>query len=343
MSILTRSDERSLLVIVLDVSPVVWRMRAAYRESSDKARFSKGKSTVGPATLEESLKSVQAFCGAYCSLQRDCAFLIIGVAGNETAVLFPRKDALHEFFTNNKMDIRPLQEQLTAGVAELVSRPGAAAADTAAMASGLSLALCNVNRFLVANNGGVSALLTDNAALFRKDDDGVVSLMGGSKRKKTAKAGAWSSRIIMVQASNDRSKDYNAFMNCAFAAVKHNVVIDGCFIPSNMGKDPKNSSFLEQACDRAEGVYLAPSGMAQVGPALTEILFAIFLAPRGARTGLNLPAINKVDFRARCFETGETVSMAYVCNQCLSIFKACPKDFCQTCGADILASKRAEP
>ena len=87
----------------------------------------------------------------------------------------------------------------------------------------------------------------------------------------------------------------NAFMNCAFAAVKHSIVIDGCFIPSSMGKDPKNSSFLEQACDRAGGVYLAPSGMAQVGPALTEILYAIFLSPLGARTCLNLPAINKVD------------------------------------------------
>jgi transcription initiation factor TFIIH subunit 3 len=338
MSILKRSDERSLLVIVLDVSPVVWRMRQAFREKSDNARFAKGKETVGPGTLEETLKSIQTLCGAYCSLQRDCAFVIVGVAGNETAVLFPRKDAMHEFFTAHKIDIRPLQEQLVGGVAELVSRPGAAE-DTAAMAAGLSIALCNVNRFLVANNAGVSALSKDNTTLFRKDDEGVVSLMGGSKRKKTHKAGAWSSRILLVQASNDRSNDYNAFMNCAFAAVKHSIVIDGCFIPSSMGKDPKNSSFLEQACDRAGGVYLAPSGMAQVGPALTEILYAIFLSPLGARTCLNLPAINKVDFRARCFETGETVSMAYVCNQCLSIFKTCPKDFCRTCGADILVSK----
>lgn len=271
-------------------------------------------------------------------MQRDCSLMVIGVAGNESAVLFPRKDALHEYFQESgKLDIRTLQTNLIDGVADLVNRPGAQA-DDAAMAAGMSIALCNVNRFMVANNGGVSALHT-SSELFRKDDDGIVSLMGGSKRKSSKKAGSWSSRILVVQASNDRSKDYNAFMNCTFAAIKHNIVVDGCFIPSGLQKDPKNSSFLEQACDRADGVYLAPSGMAQVGPSLTEILFTIFLAPRGARASLNLPAVNKVDFRARCFETGETVSMAYVCNQCLSIFKTKPKEFCTTCGADILSKK----
>jgi transcription initiation factor TFIIH subunit 3 len=342
-SILKRSDERSLLVIVLDVSPVVWQIRQRQREGSDKARLEKSKPTIGPATLEECLKSVQAFCGAFCGLQRDCALQILGVAGNETAVLFPRKDALHEFFQGggtgaSQLDIRPLQEQLVSGVAELVAR-SKASEETAAMAAGLSIALCNVNRFLVANGGGVSAVPSDSSALFRKDDEGVVSLMSGgaSKKRKTGKAGAWSSRILIVQASDDRSQDYNAFMNCAFAAMKHSVVLDGCFIPSNNAKtDQANSSFLEQACDRAEGVYLAPNKRAQVGAALTEILFSIFLAPRASRSSLNLPAIHKVDFRARCFDTGATVSMAHVCNQCLSIFQNCPKDFCPTCGADII-------
>jgi transcription initiation factor TFIIH subunit 3 len=337
---LKQSEERSLLVLVVDVSPVVWNVRDLKRTSSDMARFEKGKTSVGPAILEECLKSVQAFCGAFWTLQRESTLTIIAVAGNETAMVFPRKDALETYFSqDSKMNVRKLAEQLANGVSELVSRPGVAQ-DTAAMAAGVSLALCIINRFLVANAGGVSALLPESAALFRQDDEGILSVMGsGHKRQRTSKAGAWSPRILIIQASNDRSNDYNAFMNCAFAAVKHNIVIDGCFIPSGLTMDPKNSSFLEQACDRSGGVYLAPSGMAQVGPALTEILFSIFLAPRSARSVLNLPAIHKVDFRARCFDTGETVSMAYVCNQCLSIFKYCPKGQCPTCGAKIQAHK----
>lgn len=334
-----KSDERSLLIIVVDVSPVIWNVRDMRRSKSDESRFAKGKPSAGPATLQECLKSIQAFSGAFCGLQRGCSIMIIAVAGNESAVVFPRKRSLHDFFLEGKIELRMLQDHLASGVAELLSRKGAAE-DTACMAAGLSLALCNINRFLVANNAGVAALSADNSVQFQKDgNDGIDSVMGDAKRRKTQKVGALSPRILVVQASNDRSNDYNAFMNCAFAAIKHNVVIDGCFIPSGIGRDAKNSSFLEQACDRAGGVYLAPSGMAQVGASLTEILFSIFLAPLSARKNLNLPAINKVDFRARCFETGETTNMAYVCNQCLSIFKNCPSNTCPTCGANILKKK----
>jgi transcription initiation factor TFIIH subunit 3 len=124
-------------------------------------------------------------------------------------------------------------------------------------------------------------------------------------------------------------------MNCVFAAIKHSIVIDGCFLPVGSKNAPKSSSFLEQACDRTGGIYLSPSGAAQVGAALTEVFMCVFLAPRSARPLLNLPIVQKVDFRAQCFETGESVDIAYVCNQCLSIFKKLPLDQCPTCQAEI--------
>ena len=83
-------------------------------------------------------------------------------------------------------------------------------------------------------------------------------MIGGSGKKKTKKANAWSPRILLLQASEDRSRDYNAFMNCAFAAVKHNVVVDGCFVPSGQGAT--SSAFLEQACDLTGGVFWRPVG-----------------------------------------------------------------------------------
>jgi transcription initiation factor TFIIH subunit 3 len=208
------------------------------------------------------------------------------------------------------------------------------------MAAAFSLALCMVNRFLVSTHTGegVSALQKDHF-LNQTGDGGVLSMIGGDKdKRKSKRSNAWSPRILLVQASEDRSRDYNAFMNCAFAAVKHNVIVDGCFIPSggNVKTGSSSSSaFLEQACDLTGGVFLAPSGAAQVGGALTEVLMSVFLAPRSCRSSLNLPAINKVDFRARCFETGEIVDVAYVCNQCLSIFKKKPNEVCPTCQADI--------
>jgi len=390
-----KSDSRSLLTIVLDVSPSVWGERQMRRSANDKARSAANKKSAGPATLDEVLRSVQGFCSSFGSLERGAGLLIVAVADNETAVVFPRKDHLAKYFaspeTNPCYDLRTIQTDLLEGVAELTTLaaskrntavssnnnaattstqtdgtekasslssssgvPAAAAAartkippgsSAAAMASAFSLALCIINRFLVATHTGVGVSAIRSEYFARPDDGGVLAMIGGgddSHKKKKKKANAWSPRILLVQACNDRSRDYNAFMNSAFAAVKHNIVLDGCFIPSGAGKNATTSSaFLEQACDLTGGVFLAPSGLAQVGGALTEVLMSVFLAPRFIRGNLNLPTINKVDFRARCFESGDIVDMAYVCNQCLSIFKKKPKDECPTCQADIKISNHS--
>lgn len=371
-----RPDSRSLLTIVLDVSPCAWGERDLRRAANDKARLAQKKQSAGPATLEEVLRSVQAFCTSFGSLERVSGLLIVAVADNETSCVFPRKDHLARFFaspeTNPCYDLRTIQADLVEGVSELVSRavnkrnanqqqnisdkPPAETAQkptsssegasttspsgssAAAMASAFSLALCLINRFLVSTQTGVSAVRSEHFA--RPDDGGVLAMIGNGDnasetKKNNKKANAWSPRILLVQASDDRSRDYNAFMNCAFAAVKHNIVVDGCFIPSGSGGASTSSPFLEQACDLTGGVFLTPSGLAQVGGALTEVMMTVFLPPRFIRSSLNLPTINKVDFRARCFETGESVDTAFVCNQCLSIFKKKPKEQCPTCQADI--------
>ena len=139
-------------------------------------------------------------------------------------------------------------------------------------------------------------------------------------------------------------------MNCAFAAHKSDIVIDGCFVPGSAGSsstrsnnsnnEATSSPYLQQLVDRTGGIYLSvPSGAAQVGGALSEVLISVFLPPPSVRQGMNLPKLHDVDFRARCFETGESVDVAQVCNQCLSIFKERPRESCLTCGA--LVRKKA--
>ena len=210
----------------------------------------------------------------------------------------------------------------------------------AATAAALSMALCTINRFMVASHAGVSALANSSSMLQRKDDEGVIALMGGSgssnfrQQELQHSKSLLSPRALIIQSSSDRTSDYNALMNCAFAANKQNVVIDGCFIPSGMKDDAKSSPYLEQIVDQTRGVYLSvPSGAAQVGGALSEVLISVFLPPPLLRKEMNLPKLTKVDFRARCFETGESIDVAQICNQCLSIFKERPKEFCLTCGA----------
>ena len=311
----------------------------------------KEKKSVGPATMKELLSAVQAFASAFVSLERDSALCIVGVAGTDVAIVYPRKDHLEQYFWNpeNKLDTRQMHGDLMGGVTELVAQAAKKAgqesiplaASFGAMASGFSVALCLINRFLVSTNAGVSAL-SDHHTWDRgnKDDEGVITAIGGvgGKKKPSRKARGWSPRVLLIQASDDRPGDYNALMNCAFAAVKHQIVVDGCFIQSLDGK--RSSAFLEQTCDLTGGLFLTPSGTTQTNNLLTEVLLSVFLAPRTCRGKLNLPAINTVDFRARAFDTGAIVDTAFVCNQCLSIFENKPKGRCHTCDAEIRPGKQ---
>jgi len=349
-----RSEERPLTVLVVDVSPVVWGERDMKRTASDKARLAAGKRSLGPATLDELLSAVQAFASAFGSLDRDSALVMVAVAGNQTAVVYPRKDQLETYFANPEtgLDTCSIPLDLVEGVAELVANATKDANDPnvplsasmAAMASAFSLSLCIINRFLVATNGGVSALRDDH--IWKRgnaDDEGVITAIGAAsgknKKSSSRKARGWSPRVLLIQASEDRPGDYNAVMNNAFAAKKLQVAVDGCFIPCPPGS--KSSAFLEQTCDLTGGLFLAPSGAAQANKALTEVLLSVFLPPRSCRSKLNLPAINKVDFRARSFDTGEIVDMAFVCEKCLSIFEHKPQGSCPTCGAEIRSRKQA--
>lgn len=347
-----QANRNSLAVIVLDVSPMAWGEHDVKRKALDRARQAAGKSSMGPAILEEVMQSVIALCNCIASLERSSALIILAVANNECATVFPRKNQLaHWMVGSYTPNTQQISELLITGVAELLARvlandtPQDPDSRQAAMAAAFSSALCLLNRIMVvARAGGVSALQQPHY-MERAEDEGVVALMDPSSTSQSlnnTSGSAWSPRILLIQASEDRARDYNAFMNCAFAAKKENITVDGCFLTATTNpKDTTTSSssrFLEQVCDLTGGVYSAPSGMAQVGGALTQVLLSVFLAPVPSRTVLNLPALNKVDFRARCFETGATVDQAYVCNLCLSIFQNRPSgSFCPTCQAKIVA------
>ncbi|KAL9179814.1 hypothetical protein ACHAXT_007784 [Thalassiosira profunda] len=366
----------NLLALVLDVSTTDWARRGLARTARDKAQAQKGKPSAGPATLDDVVTSALALGAAFSCLNRDNVLVIIAATEEETSVVYPRKGGegnMEDVITGGggdggggrgeRVDLGLLNDYVRLGVAELVNRAaeraerraseeqsaaengnGAQSATSkkqgAAIAAALSLALCTINRFMVSCHAGVSAL-ANTSLTQRKDDEGVLALMGSAgvssaQTQQPSSRGRLSPRALVVQASPDRTSDYNALMNCAFSAIKSEVIIDGCFIPSGMKEDGTNSEFLKQLVDQTKGIYLAvPSGAAQVGGALTEVLMSVFLPPPGIRGEMNLPKLHNVDFRARCFETGESIDVAQICNQCLSIFKERPTGACLTCGAKV--------
>jgi len=368
---LPSSQERSLLVLILDVTPTVWGERERHRTLQDQTRTAQGKKSIGPAVFDtDLLPAVLAFLSAFGSMQRDNCVVVIAVAGRHVSVVYPRKGRPMENMIledvretgGAKMDPVVMTESVTLGVVELMSlftqdleiqaseTPAAGTSQHIKTGSSIvaatSLALCTINRFMVAFNRGVSAL--ENNLLQRRVDQGVLELIGGQQylqsgddeRTALNDPQVLSPRILIVQASEDRVQDYNAFMNCIFAANKGNILIDACFLPSGISNQAKSSSFLEQACDSTGGVFSKPQGPAQIGGALTEVMMSLFLPSIQTRKLLNLPKVTTVDYRARCFERGgETIDQGFVCNQCLSIFKDRPTQVCLTCGAKVLVSK----
>ena len=290
-------------------------------------------------------------------------------------VVYPRKggegsmDDVVDSRGSERMDRALMNDYVRLGVAELVNRAAerrekvekrreagdktASLEEGVAIASALSLGLCIINRFMVASHAGVSALSDATTTYQRRDDEGVLALMGdttgsGSNAPELTQKGLLTPRTLIIQSSPDRTSDYNALMNCAFAAHKQNVVIDGCFIPSDRKEDPTSSPYLEQIVHQisgstGNGIYLSvPKGPAQVNGALFEVLLSVFLPPIHLRKEMNLPKLNQVDFRARCFETGESIDIGKVCNQCLSIFKERPRERCWTCSAKVRVKKKED-
>lgn len=129
------------------------------------------------------------------------------------------------------------------------------------------------------------------------------------------------SRTLIISVSDDNSVPYISMMNCIFAAQKMKTSIDVC----KLGKD---STFLQQASDATNGVYVYikhPKGLIQY------LSTALFIDPM-LRPIIVLPTNSNIDFRASCFITNKVVDIGYVCSVCLCILSIIPIDEkCPTC------------
>ncbi|ETW04901.1 hypothetical protein H310_04008 [Aphanomyces invadans] len=128
-------------------------------------------------------------------------------------------------------------------------------------------------------------------------------------------------RILIVDSSPDFAEQYIAIMNCIFSAQKKRVPIDSCVLAT------EPSAFLQQASYLTGGLYFKPKER----QGLVQYFLTIWLADTDTRQMLKLPTQASVDFRAMCFCHKQTISTAFVCPVCLSLF--CEfSPVCSTCG-----------
>lgn len=132
------------------------------------------------------------------------------------------------------------------------------------------------------------------------------------------------SRILIVTPNDNEDIKYISLMNGIFAAQKMKVPID----VAKLGK--KDSSYLQQASDATNGVYLhieRPFGFIQV------LSTAYFIDP-SIRSLIILPTSSNINYRASCFITGKSVEIGYVCSVCLCIMSIIPdSNNCPTCNS----------
>lgn len=131
------------------------------------------------------------------------------------------------------------------------------------------------------------------------------------------------SRIFVLQQSRDASSQYIPIMNCIFSAQKNNIMLDACVLSD------QDSSFMQQAALLTQGMYLHLPQHVNI----LQTLFLILLPNADMRSVLKLPSqsTTTVDFRASCFCCQKSVSTAFICPVCLSIFCTFSSS-CSTCG-----------
>jgi len=163
--------------------------------------------------LKQYLNIIIQFCNAYIAFDINHRLTIIGCSNNETSFLYPdptNESSIIPTVTKTNMFeqlfvVDRVVENNLKGFIDNSSPISTSSGSMITMA--LTQALCYINRL-------------------------IRETLAGEKH---------SFRILIIQTTNDTSKQYMNFMNAVFTSEKINVPIDGCILNND-------SSLLQQAC-----------------------------------------------------------------------------------------------
>lgn len=138
-------------------------------------------------------------------------------------------------------------------------------------------------------------------------------------------------RILIVNVTQDTHLKYIPIMNSIFAAQKLHIPIDVAQLSTT-----QDSTFLQQASDATNGVYLK---IETTKTALIQYLTTVFFLDPSIRPIVIAPSNGDIDFRASCYLTGKIVDMGFVCSVCLCILSLIPNDRkCPACESEFEAN-----
>lgn len=138
------------------------------------------------------------------------------------------------------------------------------------------------------------------------------------------------SRLLVLTCGSSSSRNeifqYIPIMNCIFTATKMKCPVDVVKIGGS-----KDSTFLQQATDATNGVYLHVESTEGLIQYMTT---AMFIDP-SLRQTIVKPNSGSVDFRTSCYLTGKVVAIGFICSVCLCVLSIIPPhNKCPACDSE---------
>lgn len=330
------SDDPSLLTIVLDVTPQSW-----YKIRNQ-------------ISIQEVAKSLLVFLNAHLSLNNSNQVAFIASTPQGSKFLFPNPDKNYDEVSKMNREngdngssmtdatnlvgvgmyrqFRIVDEAVLEKLNEIftdISNNIDKSRSNSTLSGALSLALTYTNRMLnldlsISTTTASAINTTTNVTSTNSISSGSGSNSMSTGGTSTTSLTSMRSRILIVSSNDDDDIKYIPIMNTTFAAQKMKVPID----VAKLGA--KDSSYLQQASDATNGVYLHienPEGLIQT------LSTAFFIEP-SIRSLIILPTNSNVNYRASCFITGKSVNLGFVCSVCLCIMSIIPEEgICPTCSS----------
>lgn len=298
-----------LLTVILDTSPKGWLAIS------------------NQTTFQEVAQAMLVFVNAHLSLNNSNQVAVITSGPGGLRFVFPHPDKTYDDapegdgLINKGMyrQFRVVDESVLAELnRELETIGDTDVSGRSSLSGALSIALTYTNRMLTLDQ----LISTTTASAINSTTNASTTSTTSGGAQAPAALTSMKSRVLIITANDDDNISYIPIMNTIFAAQKMRLSID----VAKLGF--KNSSYLQQAADATNGVYLHiqhPQGLIQT------LCTAFFVDP-SIRPLIVLPTISNVNYRASCFITGKSVDLGYVCLVCLCILSVIPETGrCPTC------------
>ncbi|QIW99029.1 hypothetical protein AMS68_004547 [Peltaster fructicola] len=304
---ISTAESPSLLTIILDTNPHAWNLISS------------------SLPLSKALANLLVFVNAHLAINPANRVAVLASHIDCVEWLYP--SARSQADTNgvdreesspidNADKYRPfarVEHAISTNLQRLIRRTSASALEGAVnsqVAGALTKALAHISKQI----SGSSEAGSSQASFNYSDPSAMAGSNDATGQQTANQQRTLSPRILLITLSPDAPDQYIPVMNSIFASQRLSIPLD--ILPLT----PSNKTFLQQAADATQGIYL-PVTTPEAHAGLLQYLMFAYLPDLSARQHLISPGNDSnVDFRAACFCHRRIVDLGFVCSICLSIF-----------------------